>query len=67
VIVRVGMTTSSWAPWRVNGASQPLTRIDVGLSAKSRLNCERSAVAFARIVVVPLNRSVSGQYRRRMS
>ena len=36
------------------------TRTDFTFSRKSRLNWDRFCVVFARIVVVPDNRSVSG-------
>jgi len=66
-IGRAGMITSSCGPSRVKPARNPLTRTDVTVSAKSRLSRVRSAVARARIVVVPVSSSVSGRYRSRTS
>jgi hypothetical protein len=60
LMVRGGVTTSSWSPWRTNDADQPFTRTDEVGRMKSRLNRLRSWVARARIVVVPVSRSVSG-------
>ena len=60
VTVRAGVTTSSCAPAVLVLAAQPLTRTDSTSSRKSRLNVERSCVAVARMVVVPVSRSVAG-------
>lgn len=57
---RAGVITSSWSPARANPATHPFTRTDSTSRAKSRLNRDRSFVAVARIVVVPLSRSVAG-------
>jgi hypothetical protein len=60
-IGRAGVTTSSWSPSRANVAARLLTRTDAVSSTKSRLNRDRSWVARARMVVVPVSRSLSGR------